>query len=138
MNSGPTGSGNQLPQDPIGLSFGGGFKRPPLAVADQDGARPTRQGDTLVENPTDRQDDALTETFLGELIEALHGGEILTEPRLLEIWVRSAQIVSAESRIWPHSPRQKAATQGAVPKGGNPVFVAIGRTSASMPRSEIL
>jgi hypothetical protein len=82
----------------------------------------------LVENPTDRQvNDALTETFLGELIEALHGGEILTEPRLLEFWVRSAQIVTAESRIWPHPPRQKAATQGAVPKGGNPVFVAIGQ-----------
>ena len=85
--------GNQLPQDPIDLGFSGGIEGPPDHVVHWlqltgTARAPQRGGDTLVEYPTDRQvNDALAETFLGQLIEALHGGEILTEPGLLEFRV---------------------------------------------------
>jgi hypothetical protein len=59
---------------------------------------PQRRGDPLIEHPADRQvNDVLAETFLGETIEPLHGGEILTKSRLLEFRVRAAQVIAVEN-----------------------------------------
>src|SRR5215813_7582572 len=75
-------------------------------------------------------DDALVEPLLGELIEPLHGSEILREAWLLKFRIRTAKIVALEFAVRPHPSGQEAAAECAVAKGRDLVLSAIGKDVA--------
>ena len=72
-------------------------------------------------------DHALAEALLRKAVELIYGGKILREARLLEFWIRVAQIVAFESGIRPHPARQKPAAQRAIAEGRDFVLTAIGQ-----------
>ena len=89
---------------------------------------PKRGRDALIEHPADRQlNNMFAEAVLRQLIEPLHGGKILGEPRRLELRVGAAQIVTIECSIWPHPPRQQAPAERAIAERRDLVLATIGQ-----------
>src|ERR1700678_3322523 len=89
---------------------------------------PQCRGDALIEHPADCQvNNALAETLLGDPIELLNGGHILSEPWPDELWVSASQIVAAEDRACLHSSGQQAAAQRAISQRRNVIFSTIGQ-----------
>jgi hypothetical protein len=67
---------------------------------------PERYADALVEHPTHSEmEDPLAKPRMRQLVQPIHGREILVKPRLLEFRVRAAKIVALECRVRPHPTR---------------------------------
>src|SRR6266404_351891 len=78
-------------------------------------AAPERDADTLFEHPTHRQmDHAPVEAAPCELIELLHGLEILGKTGRLEFRVDAPQIVAVEGGVRTHAPAQQSSTECAI------------------------
>src|SRR5712671_1035129 len=90
------GIADQVAQDPINFRLGGRIEGPATHLVHRlkltgMASTPQRRGDALIEHPADREmNDVLAEPFLGEPVEPSHGGEVLRELRLLELWIGAA------------------------------------------------
>jgi hypothetical protein len=111
---------HRLAQDPIDLGLCARIQPPARHFLDwlqlAGMARtPKRGSDALIEHPADRQlNNVFAETVLRQLVELLHGGKILGEPRVLELRVGAAEIVTIKCSIWPHPPRQQTPAECAI------------------------
>src|SRR6188472_1953177 len=87
---------------------------------------PQRRCDALIEHPPHgKVEHAARISLLSELIELLHGVEILPKARLLEFRVVQAEIIAGELRIGPHAARQKPSAQRAIAESRDAVLLAI-------------
>src|SRR4029079_14351862 len=125
------GTGNRVSQDAVDLRLVGSIERPtgyfgcrPQLVGIT--GAPQRRGDTLVECPANGQvDDSFSKTVLGQLIQAVHGGEILSKAGLLKLRVGPSQVVASEDRVGSHSSRQQPTAEGPIAERRGAVLRAI-------------
>src|SRR5437879_4092065 len=120
-------------QDAINFRPGRGIQRPAgdvlrLVQLIGPARAPQRDAHSLIEHPADGQvNHAPLELLPGELVELLHGREVLREAGRLELRVHSSQIIALEFGIDAHPAAQQSAAQRSISERCDAVPAAVGK-----------